>query len=126
MSTFTKKVVEIVRLIPAGKVMSYGQVALYLGFPRSARQVGWALRQIDPEISIPWWRIINQKGKISIKGNFNADRELQKKLLEAEGVEIKDYSVNMGKYRFVAGSQLLKKLHLEEKYIDKIASTYHL
>jgi methylated-DNA-protein-cysteine methyltransferase related protein len=126
MSPFTKKVIEIVRLIPAGKVVSYGQIALYIGSPRAARQVGWILRQIGADTSIPWWRVVNQKGRISIKGNFNADRELQKKLLESEGVEITDFSVDMGKYKFVAGSHFLKKLHLEEKNIDKIVSTYYL
>jgi methylated-DNA-protein-cysteine methyltransferase related protein len=101
MSPFTQKVIEAVQMIPPGKVMSYGQIALYIGAPRAARQVGWTLRNIGPETTIPWWRVINQKGRISIKGNFYADRELQKKLLEAEGIEVNDFQVEMGKYRFI-------------------------
>ena len=126
MTPFKKKVIEVVSLIPPGKVASYGQVATYIGAPRAARQVGWILRQVGPEVNIPWWRVINQKGRISITGNFNADRDLQKKLLEADGVDVKDFQVDMEKYRFTANVKLLKRFQLDEKYIDKVMSTYHL
>ncbi len=126
MSPFKQKVMEVVNIIPRGKVVSYGQVAAYIGAPRAARQVGWILRQIGPQVDIPWWRVINQKGRISIDGNLHADRDLQKKLLEAEGIEVLDFQVDMGKYRFTANAQLLKKFQLDEKYIDKVMSTYHL
>lgn len=120
MSPFKQKVIDVVKLIPRGKVVSYGQIALYIGVPRSARQVGFTLRQIGIEADIPWWRVINQKGKISIDGNLNADRNLQKKLLEAEGIEVKEFQVSMEKYRFIPNSQILKKLQLSDEYIERI------
>lgn len=118
-SKFKQKVIEAVLQIPPGKVVSYGQIAVYIGVSRAARQVGWILRQVGPEVNIPWWRVINQKGKISIDGNLNADRALQRKLLEADGIEVKDFQVDMDKYRFIADGKLLKKLQLKEEYIEK-------
>ena len=96
---FKQKVLKIVKLIPKGKVASYGQIALYADFPRGARQVGGILKQSAE--SVPWWRVINRDGLISIKGNWNADKNLQKKLLEAENIEVSDdFVVDMKKYRF--------------------------
>ena len=70
MQSFSEKVFVCVKKVPRGKVVSYGQVASMVGKPRAARQVGWALRTLDiADISIPWWRVVNQKGFLSIKGN---------------------------------------------------------
>ena len=71
LSNFTQKVIEVVQSIPLGKVVSYGQVAVYIGVPRAARQVGWTLRGIEESVSLPWWRVINNKGRISIEGNLH-------------------------------------------------------
>lgn len=120
MSPFKQKVIDIVNLIPAGKVMSYGQIALLIGVPRAARQVGWTLAQIGHETNIPWWRVINHKGRISIDGNLHADRELQRKLLETDGIEVLDYQVDMEKYRFSPNEKQLKNLQLNEEYIESI------
>ena len=98
MTPFKQKVIEIVKKIPNGKVMSYGQVALYADFPQGARQVGGILK--EEAQSVPWWRVINKEGLISIKGNWNADKNLQKKLLEAEGIVVNDFQVDMDKYCF--------------------------
>lgn len=119
MSTFKNKVIKAVGLIPPGKVASYGQIALLMGAPRAARQVGWILRQIGAETNIPWWRVINQKGRISIDGNLHADRELQRKLLEADGIEVNDFQVDMEKYRFIPKIQLINQLSNQQinKYI---------
>jgi methylated-DNA-protein-cysteine methyltransferase related protein len=119
-SPFKKMVIDLVRIIPPGKVMSYGQIALHMGTPRAARQVGWTLRQIGTETTIPWWRVINQKGRISIDGNLHADKQLQRKLLEAEGVEVSnEYQVEMEKYRFIPKNQLINQLSNQQinKYI---------
>lgn len=84
---FAKRVYELVRQVPYGKVVSYGGVAAMLGQPRAARAVGWALRNTpDSEEPVPWWRVINRNGEISIKGAFPGPR-LQRELLEREGVE---------------------------------------
>jgi len=123
---FKSKVIEVVRLIPRGKVASYGQIAAYAGMPRAARQVGWILREMGDTENVPWWRVINQKGRISIDGNLHADRNLQKKLLESEGIKVINFEVDMGQYRFVADQKLLKKLQLPDLYIEGIISTYNL
>lgn len=91
---------EVVRTIPRGKVVSYGQVAAALGKPRAARQVGWALHTLDGDNSVPWWRVINNEGYISIKGNMMSTPLAQKKFLESEDIEVtKDLTIDINKYR---------------------------
>jgi methylated-DNA-protein-cysteine methyltransferase-like protein len=98
---FKSQVIKIISAIPKGKVMSYGQVASMAGSPKAARQVGAVLRGVEPNSKIPWWRVINNKGEISIKGNWIATKELQKKLLEKEGVIIdSNFSLDINKYRY--------------------------
>lgn len=99
--TFTERVVHIIRTIPRGKVASYGQVAALAGSPGAARQVGFILRSADPD-SVPWWRVINNAGILSIKGSFVATKLLQKKLLESEKVYVTDqFRVDMAVYRYI-------------------------
>jgi len=103
MTEFQLGVIEVVNKVPRGKVVSYGQVALYLDMPRAARAVGWILRtaQLD---TLPWWRVINNLGRISIKGNMYVDANTQKKLLEKEGIEVsKDFEIDIETYRFQLG-----------------------
>jgi methylated-DNA-protein-cysteine methyltransferase-like protein len=86
-TTFAQRVYHLVHQVPHGKVVSYGGVAAMLDHPRAARAVGWALRNLaDNDEAIPWWRVINRNGEISIKGAFPGPR-LQRELLEREGVE---------------------------------------
>ncbi len=84
---FFEKVWALVAQIPYGKVASYGQIATMLGNPRAARTVGWALSSTPKEMDIPWHRVINSKGQISL-GDTCASGEIQKNLLESEGIEI--------------------------------------
>jgi methylated-DNA-protein-cysteine methyltransferase related protein len=117
MSPFKDRVIEIVRNIPYGKVVSYGQVALYAGLPRAAREVGWVLSELGEDL--PWWRVINNKGVISIKGKEYDARSTQKKLLEAEGIAVsKDFQVDMEQYRFIPSDELLRKFQLSDAYIQ--------
>jgi methylated-DNA-protein-cysteine methyltransferase-like protein len=98
---FKARVIKIIAGIPYGRVMSYGQVAAVAGSPRAARQVGGILRHYDGDDGLPWWRVVNNAGHISIKGNFIATPSRQKQLLEAEGVLVsREYSLDMEKYRF--------------------------
>lgn len=98
--TFKERVIQIIRAIPAGKVMSYGQVAAAAGSPRAARQVGGILR-VSGLDALPWWRVINSQGYISIKGSFEATPEVQKRLLLAEGVVVSaDMQVAMVEYGY--------------------------
>jgi methylated-DNA-protein-cysteine methyltransferase-like protein len=127
MSPFKDRVIEIVSLVPPGKVVSYGQVALYIGAPRAARQVGWILRELGDNTKIPWWRVVNKNGKISISGNFQADKVLQRKLLQAEGVEVSDqFDLSIEKYRFAPDSKLLSKFQLSVNYLKDIRAKYGL
>lgn len=87
MAGFRDRVLDIVRAVPHGKVVTYGQVALMAGAPRAARQVGAVLHGIrHDEHDVPWQRVINAAGGIS---TFKVGSgELQIALLKAEGVEL--------------------------------------
>lgn len=85
MESFTKRVVEIIRHIPAGKVMTYGQIARLAGSPRGARQVVRILYSMSAKHNLPWHRVINAKGEIGIQ--TEEAFFTQKMLLESEGVE---------------------------------------
>lgn len=88
MPSFFDQVYVVVRQIPRGKVASYGQVAALLGHPRAARTVGWALAALrdNDEPDVPWQRVINAQGRVSIRNLEHAPEE-QQMLLEAEGIE---------------------------------------
>lgn len=124
---FKKRIIEVIRLIPCGKVMSYSQVAAYVGAPRAARQVGWVLRNLEAKINLPWWRVINNTGRITIKGNIFNNREIQKKLLEADGIIIStDFTLDIKKYRFLPSNKLLKAMTLSDTYIQMLTEKYSL
>ncbi len=126
-SPFAQKVIQVIQSIPRGKVVSYGQVAAYIGTPRSARQVGWILRSLEEGVNIPWWRVINKTGYLSIEGNLHNDKELQRKLLQQEGVAVdEDYILDIEKYRFIADNELLVKWQLPKEYREKILEKYGL
>lgn len=100
MTEFQSQVLEKVRTVPVGRVVSYGQIAASISSPRAARQVGWVIRSLGSHHEMPWWRVINNQGKISIKGNIQYDAREQKRLLESEGVVVaEDFSVDIKKYR---------------------------
>ena len=84
-SSFFSQVHHVVRLIPPGRLATYGQIARLLGQPRAARTVGWALRSTPDGEEIPWQRVINARGTISF-GARSPGADLQRALLEAEGV----------------------------------------
>ncbi len=80
---FYEAVYRVVRKIPRGRVMTYGQIATILGAPRAARAVGYAMRASPSHI--PWHRVINSKGQISARSQVERPI-IQKMLLESEGV----------------------------------------
>lgn len=81
---FFDQVYALVRHIPAGRVASYGQIARLLEQPQAARTVGWALRALPPGSDVPWQRVVNAAGRISLRDP--ADAAHQRRLLQAEGV----------------------------------------
>lgn len=120
MSKFKESVIKVLEMIPKGKVVSYGQVALYVGMPRAARQVGWILNGLEEKVPIPWWRVINNKGYISIKGSRYSQIE-QKALLMKENIEVGDnLYIDIDKYRFQPGNMFFKKLGLDAEYTNTI------
>ena len=127
-----QKVIQIVNAIPYGKVVSYGQIALMAGIPRAAQAVGQILNSLEEDIlhvspKIPWWRVINNAGRISIKGTKYHDAIMQKKLLEQEGLEIsKDFTFNIEKYRWRPTPDDLEKFELDQEYIEAIIEKYNL
>lgn len=90
---FYEQVYAVLRRIPVGKVTSYGRVAQMLGRPNAARAVGYALSALKDQQQeevygdIPWHRVVNSKGRISIKNREFTARQ-QAKLLRAEGVPV--------------------------------------
>lgn len=82
MQPFTERAVTIIKNIPNGKVMTYGQIARLAGSPRGARQVVRILHSLSRKHNLPWHRVINSKGEISFKD------EEQRLLLKCEGIEI--------------------------------------
>lgn len=96
-SDFTQDVVKIIKNIPRGKVLTYGRIAKLAGNPQAARQVSWLLHSSTKKYSLPWHRVINSLGKISMK-SFD-DREHQKHLLEKEGVVFRDnFKIDLKKF----------------------------
>ncbi|WP_432362442.1 MGMT family protein [Sporosarcina sp. UB5] len=99
MLPFTERVIQIIRDIPAGRVMTYGQVAGAAGNPRGARQVARILHSMSAKYDLPWHRVINAQGGISTSDEEEGG--LQRKLLEAEGVEfMENGKVDLRVYRW--------------------------
>lgn len=94
MSPFTAQVISIIRTIPPGKVMTYGQIAALAGSPRGARQVARILHSMSKKHKLPWHRVISSKGEISLK-----DDE-QKMALQFEGVVVTNWSISLSQYQF--------------------------
>ncbi len=88
---FFEKVYEVARLIPYGRVTSYGAIAKYLGAARSARMVGWAMNSSHTQ-DVPAHRVVNRVGLLSGKHHFPGSNLMQQ-LLENEGVEVEDNKV---------------------------------
>ncbi len=98
MNTFDK-IYEVVKKIPKGQVASYGQVAALAGNKRWSRVVGYALHVNPDSEAIPCYRVVTKEGKTSPAFAFGGS-DVQRELLEADGVEFKDDHVIMEKYQW--------------------------
>lgn len=99
MEPFTERVVKIIKDIPVGKVMTYGQIAALAGSPRGARQVVRVLHTLSKKYKLPWHRVINIKGEISIV-DFES-RDMQKMFLESEGVKFSSQNtIDLNEYQY--------------------------
>ncbi|MDI6741019.1 MAG: MGMT family protein [Candidatus Edwardsbacteria bacterium] len=93
------RIKRIIRRIPKGKVAAYGQVAALAGHPRAARAVVWILHTSSTKAKLPWHRVVNSKGTISLKPGFGFEE--QKALLMQEGVVFdRQGRINLEKYRW--------------------------
>lgn len=87
---FFQNVYEVAKLVPKGRVTSYGAIASYLGLKSSARMVGWAMN-VCPE-GVPAHRVVNRVGLLTGKHHFRPPSRM-KKLLESEGIKVKNDQV---------------------------------
>ena len=99
MSGFFESVYAVVKRIPEGKVLTYGDVARAVGAPRCARQVRWALHSNPQPGVIPCHRVVFGDGRLADGFAFGG-KEVQKALLEAEGVQFDNFIVDLKKYRW--------------------------
>lgn len=89
---FFERVYEVARLIPYGKITSYGAIAKALGTVRSARMVGWAMNASHNLEDVPAHRVVNRKGLLSGKHHFGGTNVMQQ-LLESEGIKVVDNQI---------------------------------
>ncbi|MBU8933217.1 MAG: MGMT family protein [candidate division Zixibacteria bacterium] len=98
-SSFHQKAIAAILKIPLGKVATYGQIALLAGSSRGARQVVRVLHSSSKKASLPWYRVVNREGRISL--GRGQGYELQKALLVDEGVEFRlNGSIDLNEYQW--------------------------
>jgi methylated-DNA-protein-cysteine methyltransferase-like protein len=99
-SDIRTRIYAAVKRIPRGRVATYGQIATIAGLDGHARQVGYALHDLPDGMDVPWHRVINARGEISPRSAGDS-HELQRMLLEAEGVEFSlDSRVALKRYQW--------------------------
>jgi len=92
--SFFEKVYEVVKLIPFGRVTSYGAIAKYLGSGGAARMVGWAMNaSFSANEAVPAHRVVNRQGLLTGKNHFGSP-DMMKQLLENEGLKIENDKIN--------------------------------
>ena len=89
---FFEQVYQVVKLIPKGRVTSYGAIGNYLGARKSARMVGWAMNASHHLEDVPAHRVVNRKGLLSGKHHFEGTNLMQQ-LLESEGIQVIDNQI---------------------------------
>lgn len=87
MTQFEQSLYNILAVIPRGKLCSYGQLAKQCGYPNHARHVGKTLSKLPKDTKLPWFRVINAQGKISLTGDSFLR---QKERLATEGIEVNE------------------------------------
>lgn len=96
---FFEQVYQVVRLVPSGRVTSYGAIAKYLGAASGARMVGWAMNAAHSHPDVPAHRVVNRNGLLTGKHHFLTETAMQE-ALESEGVEVADDKVVDFKNRY--------------------------
>ena len=107
-STKYQRIYDVVKQIPIGTVLTYGQVAELAGLYGKARLVGYALFKVEIATDIPWQRVVNSKGEISYSIARCGGDYLQKTLLEQEGIQFSHAQrIDLKKYRWQPPSDLM-------------------
>jgi len=88
MTEFEQSLYNILASLPKGKLISYGQLAKQCGYPNHARHVGKTLAKLPKDTRLPWFRVVNSQGKISLVGDAFLR---QKAYLEAEGLSVNEF-----------------------------------
>jgi methylated-DNA-protein-cysteine methyltransferase-like protein len=96
MEDLSARIIALISKIPRGRVATYGQIAALAGTPNAARQVARLLHSSSGKHGLPWHRVINSQGKISLPPGGGC--ELQLSLLEAEGVLFEAGRVNLDRF----------------------------
>jgi methylated-DNA-protein-cysteine methyltransferase-like protein len=105
-----QRIYNIVKRIPPGRVATYGQVAALAGLPGHARQVGYALHALPEHSVVPWHRVVNAKGGISLRSIMGAELA-QQQLLSREGVRLDAKGrVSLTRHRWIPRSKILPPL----------------
>ncbi|MEO0885300.1 MAG: MGMT family protein [Cyanobacteria bacterium J06648_10] len=107
------KIYDVVKLIPPGKVATYGQVAELAGLIGKPRVVGYALYRVVQDSEIPWHRVINAKGEVSRSSLRDGNDDLQQLLLEAEGIIFKKGKLDLALYRWLPAFSHIDQLQSE-------------
>jgi len=95
------QILEVISLIPCGKVATYGQVARLAGLPKHARLVGYILKNLPIETDIPWHRVINSQGRISLSKLNTQGQNIQSVLLIEEGLTVINGKINLKKFQWL-------------------------
>jgi len=99
--TAYRKIYAIVSSIPVGRVATYGQVARLAGMPGHARLVGYALSSLHGRVPIPWHRVVNAKGQISMRSGGSPADMVQRLRLENEGVSFDEHGrISLGRFQW--------------------------
>ncbi len=95
---------QVVSQVPAGSVVTYGQVAAMAGLPNHARMVGSVLKQLPKGSKIPWHRVINSQGRISFNEG-SSQYLLQQERLTTEGIEFDNERISLHRYQWQGGDE---------------------
>ena len=110
-----RRIYATVSRIPKGRVATYGQVAEVAGLPRRARLVGRALRELDEDSDVPWHRVVNAKGTISLRGDLLDHEGLQEHLLRREGVAFDGRAISLERYGWQATARGAKSADVPKR-----------
>lgn len=101
MQDYIREFYGIIQLIPKGKVATYGQIAKLAGLPKHARHVGFALKNMADDTVVPWHRVINSQGKISLSKEDGFGENIQIVKLQSEGVVVLNGKVNLKLFQWI-------------------------